>query len=289
MRKITTLVSILTCSSLLISSYNCYPVSADTEALRPKHTYFELIEMSDEEIIEEYGKYIDYYIELGFGNNELSEEEKFKNMWPDVWSGIEYYENEHYTYYRMFVTGELEPYFHLRVSDDILLDSTLTPHDLGFPSEWEMELYRGVIYGDETEQGGWWYHYGHDYEIHIPKEVFDDFETYIRLIMAGSVFSSTNNDFSIEYFSNPVELLDPLGAQPEAVVLGDVNDTDTVDISDATAIMAYATNPEAYPLSDLQLLLGDIYQQGDGIGIIDAVSIQKYLTKQIDSLPESVM
>lgn len=70
---------------------------------------------------------------------------------------------------------------------------------------------------------------------------------------------------------------------------GDMNNSGEIDVSDAVSLMAHATNPEAYPLSDLQLLLGDVYQQGDGIGINDAVSIQKYLTKQIDSLPESTM
>ncbi len=70
---------------------------------------------------------------------------------------------------------------------------------------------------------------------------------------------------------------------------GDLNQSGTPDMSDAVSLMAHATNPEAYPLTDLQILLGDVYQQGDGIGINDAVSIQKYLTKQINSLPESTM
>ncbi len=70
---------------------------------------------------------------------------------------------------------------------------------------------------------------------------------------------------------------------------GDMNNSGGIDVSDAVSLMAYATNPEAYPLTDLQILLGDVYQQGDGIGINDAVSIQKYLTKQINSLPESTM
>jgi len=53
--------------------------------------------------------------------------------------------------------------------------------------------------------------------------------------------------------------------------------------------MSYATNPEKYYLYETGYNLADVYQQGDGIGINDAVSIQKYLTKQIDSLPESTM
>ena len=70
---------------------------------------------------------------------------------------------------------------------------------------------------------------------------------------------------------------------------GDLNQNGTPDMSDAVALMANVSNPEEYPLTDLQLLLADVCQQGDGVGINDAVSVQKYLTKQIDSLPESTV
>ncbi len=70
-------------------------------------------------------------------------------------------------------------------------------------------------------------------------------------------------------------------------VYGDVNDNGEVDIADAVAIMSYVTNPDANPLDSGALDRGDVYQCGDGIGINDAVSIQKYLTKLISELPES--
>ena len=70
---------------------------------------------------------------------------------------------------------------------------------------------------------------------------------------------------------------------------GDVNGDGDVNIADAVNIMAYAANPDLCALSDEQLLAGDVYQQGDGVGINDAASIQKYLTRQIDSLPESTL
>ena len=70
---------------------------------------------------------------------------------------------------------------------------------------------------------------------------------------------------------------------------GDLNNNGSIDMSDAVALMANVSNPEEYPLTDLQLLLADVYQQGDGVGINDAVAVQKYLTKQIDSLPESTL
>ena len=70
---------------------------------------------------------------------------------------------------------------------------------------------------------------------------------------------------------------------------GDANMDANVDMSDAVLLMAYATNPESYNLYEQGALLADVYQQGDGVGINDAVSVQKYLTKQISSLPESTM
>lgn len=103
---------------------------------------------------------------------------------------------------------------------------------------------------------------------------------------ANDIKDNLNLTFSASYLE---DLLGVSVVEDAIYTPGDLNQSGTPDMSDAVSLMAYATNPEAYPLSDLQLLLGDVYQQGDGIGINDAVSIQKYLTKQIDSLPESTM
>ncbi len=70
-------------------------------------------------------------------------------------------------------------------------------------------------------------------------------------------------------------------------VYGDVNDNGEIDIADAVAIMSYVTNSDANPLDSDALDRGDVYQRGDGVGINDAVSVQKCLTKLITELPES--
>lgn len=78
--------------------------------------------------------------------------------------------------------------------------------------------------------------------------------------------------------------------QPDTdIVWGDANQTGVVEVADAIAIMAYAANPEANPLDETQQLYADVYQHGDGVGISDAVSVQKYLTRLLSSLPESYM
>ena len=289
MKKRKLLLSILTCVSIAGSTFGGYYVSAETEDDIPRYTYYELMEMSDEEIIKNCGIDEEFFGEIGFGNDAISDEKKFKNYWPDIWSGIEYYEDERYMWREAFLNGEYTPYFRLHVSDDVNLDSSLLASDFGFPAEWDIELCRGVLYGPEEDREYWLYHSRHDYQITVTKELFEDFETYFRFEIAGMNCSDMFGDLGITGFSTPADVMAPLSTQPEAVILGDINDSDSVDISDAVSLMAHATNPEAYPLSDLQLLLGDVYQQGDGIGINDAVSIQKYLTKQIDSLPESAM
>ncbi len=70
---------------------------------------------------------------------------------------------------------------------------------------------------------------------------------------------------------------------------GDANVNGDVEVADAILIMAHVVNPESYPLYDAGPYNADVYQHGDGIGINDAVSVQKLITKLINELPESYM
>jgi len=90
--------------------------------------------------------------------------------------------------------------------------------------------------------------------------------------------------FTIDSTGTPGE---PTTGPAADVVYGDVNGTGEVEVADAIAIMSYVINAEAYPLTDEQIERADVYQSGDGLAVTDAVSVQKYLTKLIDSLPES--
>ncbi len=288
MKKLTAIISILTSVCMAGSTLCGYYVSAETTSSRPEHTYLELVEMSDEEIINEYDGFIDYYVAAGFGNDELSEDEKFENFWPDITIGNASYEDDNYMWRRLFLNGEETPYLELHVNDDVNIDFSLTAADFGFPEEWEIRFNRGYVCFDESFYD-YRYYYGHEYKINVPVEIFEDFESYIRLELAGSSADEIFSDYAIYSFSSPSDAMAPDGRMPMAVFPGDINDSDSVDMSDAVALMANVSTPEEYPLTDLQLLLSDVCQQGDGVGINDAVSIQKYLTKQIDSLPESTL
>ena len=51
--------------------------------------------------------------------------------------------------------------------------------------------------------------------------------------------------------------------------------------------MIYVSNRETNPLDAQGLINADVFQNGDGVFISDALSIQKKVAQTIDSLPES--
>ena len=73
----------------------------------------------------------------------------------------------------------------------------------------------------------------------------------------------------------------------EEVIYGDANEDKSVDLSDAVLIMQSLANPSKFKLTDHGKKNADCSGNGDGITNSDALSIQKYLLKIIDKLPES--
>ncbi|MBQ8961819.1 MAG: hypothetical protein IJ071_11510 [Ruminococcus sp.] len=71
-------------------------------------------------------------------------------------------------------------------------------------------------------------------------------------------------------------------------LLGDVNNNGTVNLNDAVSILQYVANGLKYPLSDSDLDVADVYNRGDGVNGMDALSIQKYDAGLLTALPESV-
>jgi len=68
---------------------------------------------------------------------------------------------------------------------------------------------------------------------------------------------------------------------------GDADVDGDVDITDAAKIMSYVANPDKYPLTPQGLVNADVYQNGDGVSNMDALSIRKRLAQIITELPES--
>jgi endo-1,4-beta-xylanase len=71
------------------------------------------------------------------------------------------------------------------------------------------------------------------------------------------------------------------------VVYGDANDDGVVDIDDVVAVTCYVGDPVENSLSDTAMISADVYGNGDGVNAMDALTIQKYLVKVIDTLPET--
>lgn len=78
-----------------------------------------------------------------------------------------------------------------------------------------------------------------------------------------------------------------VSAAAEEVKYGDADLDGSITVNDVVSIMCYAASADANPMTDEQLNASDVYQRGDGVNTSDAISIQKYLAKQIASLPES--
>ncbi|MCM1506496.1 MAG: hypothetical protein NC177_05100 [Ruminococcus flavefaciens] len=70
-------------------------------------------------------------------------------------------------------------------------------------------------------------------------------------------------------------------------VYGDANTDGKVSLADAVLIMQALSNPNNYKLTAEQQDLADVYNRGDGVTPIDALSIQKYDLEIITELPET--
>ena len=73
----------------------------------------------------------------------------------------------------------------------------------------------------------------------------------------------------------------------EVTLWGDADVDGKVGISDVVKVMMYVANKDANPITAQGLLNADVYNNGDGVFIADALSIQKKVAQILDTLPES--
>ena len=89
-----------------------------------------------------------------------------------------------------------------------------------------------------------------------------------------------------------VEPLDPEngGDDPIKVTLwGDADCDGEVTINDVVLVMSYVTSPNTTDISKQGMLNADVNQNGDGLGNMDALAIQKHVAQLLAELPESYM
>ena len=86
---------------------------------------------------------------------------------------------------------------------------------------------------------------------------------------------------------------EPPTTAPSVTLDGDANNDGRIDLSDAVCILQALANPNKYGISGTDehhiteqgQINADVYHPGTGITNMDALTIQKYLVKLIDSLP----
>lgn len=78
-----------------------------------------------------------------------------------------------------------------------------------------------------------------------------------------------------------------VSAYADDVLYGDANCDGVVDLADAVAIIQHIGNEGRYGLSEQGMINADVYNRGDGVTGMDAISIQKLEAKLISTLPES--
>ena len=73
----------------------------------------------------------------------------------------------------------------------------------------------------------------------------------------------------------------------ESTVIGDANLDGDVSLADALLILQHVANVQKYEMSEQAELNADVYNRGDGLTAMEALTIQKYDAKLVTTLPES--
>ena len=187
-------------SSLALCGGAFTVINANAQQEPQTYTYLELLEMSDTEVAAKINPDI---IECGFGDETLSDEEKFKNLFPDSDIGGFALPDDRYNWIKMCADGTETAIMHFTVDESTTLDRTLTSQALGFPSYWELKAFDGIKYIGGIETGIT--ETIHEYRVYVPSEIFVDFESYIRMEEAGKQLASAGNGYSITEYSSPLK------------------------------------------------------------------------------------
>jgi hypothetical protein len=102
---------------------------------------------------------------------------------------------------------------------------------------------------------------------------------YMSTVGCGIVYGKIASD-------EPVEPTTSATTANKDIVYGDADCDGDVDIDDVVAIVCYVADINENAISEQGLVNADVYDVGGGVNALDALSVQKYLVKVIDSLPE---
>ena len=235
------------------------------------YTYNELAAMSDEEFLELYPSLSESA--PYFGDDSIPDETKFYNFYnqvPEFYEG-DNYQNVSYAAYLQFIDGSAVPYLTFRVNRYTDLDNEIVPSELGYPDDWIIICYDGVL-----AEGSSFPVQFHEYRIEIPSDVISDFEEYIRVQASVSIMLNTiaENKYDIEFVGGLDEQFASYGSLISNIY-GDANLNYEVDLGDAVLVLQNVANPDKYDLSAQGSYNADM--DGNGLTALDALAIQKQI------------
>lgn len=189
MKKLKKILSVFTSvlvggallSSTVNACSNCNPPSDVVHGMGDMdiytYTFNELMQMTDEEVLSIYSDRDALYI-TNFGDETLTDEEKFEAFCSKYDEDLG---NEVFYCYKAFISGEYtDPFFAIHFKNKFKLDYSATAEDFGFPSDWKFICYTG----EYSASDHFWWGDLPEYRLFIPTEVFNDYETYVRLNFA---------------------------------------------------------------------------------------------------------
>lgn len=193
------MISLLCSLAIITGAGASLTVSAQNE--KDFYSYCELAEMSDEEVFKIIGS---SNLDDVFGDDSVSDEVKFKKLFPDFDS----VEHDSYSTVKMLAEGISEGVIYFEVDENVPLSPEITAADLGFPADWTVSAFDGIKYipnldSDVTEPV-------HEYRVHVPAEVFADFETFWRM-WNSLEFIVKNNVCAITGVLDPIQAYAPRG------------------------------------------------------------------------------
>ena len=237
---------------------SAFTVSAEqTNEVTSTKTYIEMLEMTNEAFCGIYGS---YYAEYGLGDDSISDEEKFNRLFPDIDDGYGVVLTPQNEWRKMFIDGKETAYMRFSVNEEVGLNRLVTAVDFGFPAEWEIEAFDGVIMYDTTPEAR---KNVHEYRVYVPAEVFSDFESYVRMDMAGSIIADNVNMYGIEVYLSPITLGNASGDwECVPIVDGDIDVNGSLDVSDAVLLARLIAEDTTAQVSPIGLTYTDVDKDG---------------------------
>lgn len=211
--------------------------------------------------IEEYGS-VATFINTGFIYNNIYPSITFN--FPELY-GVEcsrFFEEEGAEYYG-FATVEKKPF-----------------NGFGFHTKW-IDPYGIEYFTNNTLECS-----SMEGVFNFPSSILATTDEYDAYNLLRLILTLYNSPFGQEY-GKDAKIMPSLIDDGNSYLAGDINLDANVDISDLVAVTCYCIDSETNPICKAALEVADVYNTGDGVNSLDALTIQQYLVKLTSELSYS--